>query len=168
MAAISLSFFLCHNHWSFPVKSTLTHPLSPQSCPESQNALGWMGPLGIVCSPCPSRTGNEPEGSELDPNRSGTPPGNQGCSHNSSSCFSKEVSLSSPSDMAAELSLMLQPPAQWVFCSDLGIFHISCVYLRPLEAITHTQIFSCRHFTLLNFSSVLWCCLLQNQKSIPS
>lgn len=72
-----------------------------------------------------------------------------------------EFPLFSPSDMAGELSLML-----WS-CSVRGFFAgiweyfllVMCIYLRPLEAITHTQIFPCRHCTLLNFISVLWCYL---------
>lgn len=58
------SFFcLCHNHGSFPSEVDIDLPsVTSQSCPESCNALGWMRPLGVVQSPCPSRTGVEPRG----------------------------------------------------------------------------------------------------------
>lgn len=61
-------------------------------------------------------------------------------------------------------------PAQWGFFAQNWEYFLLVVYiyLRPLEAIIHTQIFPCRHFTPLNSISILWCCLQQDQKSIPS
>lgn len=60
-------------------------------------------------------------------------------------------------------------PAQGGFLAQIWEFFLLVVYiyLKPLEAITHTEIFSCRHFAPLNSISILWCCLQQNQKSIP-